>query len=506
MRLNVLVAGAESTGENVSTMEAELESLRREVERLRAQARLSVRAADTHVEANLRPAQPKLNMSAIAELLATFDDTTGNYETWEKQLRLVKRTYKLDDEHTKILVGMRLKGRALEWLHSRPELIEVSMEALLCELKAMYDHRPSRVLLRKKFEERVWKKGEAFGEYVHQKIILGNLVPIDDEEVVEYIIDGIPDRILRDQARVSGLKTKTALLEAFERVALWERKHTGTGGGEERTHRQKGEKSNGDGKSGPKRTTLPGEKKRHCFNCGLPDHFSNDCPTKESGPKCFKCGKRGHIAVKCTEERAEVKESCVAMQATQTKCNKDVVINGCKIVALVDTGSDLCLLRADQYAEIGSPTLKYKETRFRGVGSHESVAFGEFRAGMIVDEHTYSILIHVVPSHMIARRFIIGTDFLNTVDLRVRNGSVSITPVEETVANARELPEIFQVDVREEFNEIDLTHVQNSKHRSSLNNIISSYHPCKTKETDIKMKIILKDEEPVYQRARRLSP
>lgn len=54
------------------------------------------------------------------------------------------------------------------------------------------------------------------------------------------------------------------------------------------------------------------------------------------------------------------------MQVTQTKCSKDVVINGHKVVALVDTGSDLCLMRADQYAEIGSPTLECKETRFRG--------------------------------------------------------------------------------------------------------------------------------------------
>lgn len=260
------VAGAMSRGEDVSAMQEELDSLRREVERLRMQVRPPVCVADTRIEANPRSAQPRINMSAIVELLATFDGTTGNYETWEKQLRLLKRTYGLDDEHTKILAGMRLKGRALEWLHSRPELIEVSVEALLCELKTMFDHRPSKILLRKKFEERVWKKGETFGEYVHQKIILGNLMPVDEEEVVEYIIDDIPDRILRDQARVSGLRTKTALLEAFERITLWERKHTGANGGKEKTHRQRGDKSNGDGKSGQKKTS-PDEKRKNCFNC-----------------------------------------------------------------------------------------------------------------------------------------------------------------------------------------------------------------------------------------------
>lgn len=102
------------SSENVPAMEAELASLRREVERLRTQLQPTVRAADTRLEMDLRPAQPKINIGAIAELLATFDGTTGNYEIWERQLKLIKRTYRLDDEHTKILVGMRLKGRALE--------------------------------------------------------------------------------------------------------------------------------------------------------------------------------------------------------------------------------------------------------------------------------------------------------------------------------------------------------------------------------------------------------
>lgn len=130
---------------------------------------------------------------------------------------------------------MRLKGKVLEWLHSKPELVEITVEALLCEIKTMFDHRPSRIVLRKKFEERMWKKGETFSDYVHQKIILGNRVPIDEEELVEYIIDGIPDRALRDQARLSGLNTQAALLEAFERITLWDKKYPATKNDEGKT-------------------------------------------------------------------------------------------------------------------------------------------------------------------------------------------------------------------------------------------------------------------------------
>lgn len=182
---------------------------------------------------------------------------------------MLKRVYRLDDEHTKILIGMRLKGKALEWLHSRPEFVEISVEALLCELKTMYDHRPSKVAQRRKFEERVWRKGETFSDYMHQKIILGNYTSIDEDELVEYIIDGIPDRVLRDQARCCNLDTKAALLKAFERITLWDKKHAGTSSGEGKMQQQKEDKSNGNRTSEQKKTSS-GEK-RHCFNCGLRD-------------------------------------------------------------------------------------------------------------------------------------------------------------------------------------------------------------------------------------------
>lgn len=151
-------------------LEEELNVLRQEIESLRVQSWSTSRVTNVRAEAESRPVQqPKISISAIAELLATFDGTTGNFEAWERQLRMLKRTYKLDDEHAKIIIGMRLKGKALEWLHSKPEFVEISVEALLCELKTMFDHRPSRIVLRKKFEERVWKKGETFSDYVHQK-------------------------------------------------------------------------------------------------------------------------------------------------------------------------------------------------------------------------------------------------------------------------------------------------------------------------------------------------
>jgi len=140
----------------------------------------------------------KLGITAIADLLCYFNGDTGDYGNWERQLTLLRRAYGLTEGYTQILISMRLKGRALEWFHSDPAHIESSVDDLLSELREMFDHRPSKIELRRTFEQRIWQKGETFHDYVHAKTILGNRVPIDKNEVLDYIIDGIPVTNLRD--------------------------------------------------------------------------------------------------------------------------------------------------------------------------------------------------------------------------------------------------------------------------------------------------------------------
>lgn len=115
---------------------------------------------------------------------------------------------------------MRLKGKALEWFHSKSEHITMTFDRLLDELRAMFCRRQSKLVTRKKFEERRWRREETFHEYYHEKIIMGNRVPIDDDDILEYVIEGIPDETLQNQARIQRFTTAEGLLEAFERVTL----------------------------------------------------------------------------------------------------------------------------------------------------------------------------------------------------------------------------------------------------------------------------------------------
>jgi hypothetical protein len=115
---------------------------------------------------------------------------------------------------------------------------------------------------------------------MRQKVILkslGNRLPMKEEELIEYIIDNIPDRVLRNQARVGGLKTRTSLITSFKRVKLWDKRHTDIKNGEEKFQFQPKNRNNEGGKSK--------QRNRNYFNCDISDHLSRDCSTKTEGSK-----------------------------------------------------------------------------------------------------------------------------------------------------------------------------------------------------------------------------
>lgn len=162
--------------------------------------------------------------------------------------------------------------------HLKPDFINMTFDALALELKMMFGHRQSRMTTRRKFETRAWKRDETFHEYVHEKIIMGNRVPIETDEMLDYIIDGIPDNVLRNQAHIQRFKGVESLLEAFEAVTLRNRcatisdrpgkrsEKSATNGREDIIGRSA---KDNDNNSEKKKTNI-----KRCFNCGACDHVN----------------------------------------------------------------------------------------------------------------------------------------------------------------------------------------------------------------------------------------
>lgn len=103
--------------------ERELDLARREIFFLRGQLRENFTSGATELINNeeMSRVRPRVNLATMADLLSDFDGVSNDFDTWEKQVRFLKATYRLDDDCVKLLIGMRLKKRAFEWFHSRPE-------------------------------------------------------------------------------------------------------------------------------------------------------------------------------------------------------------------------------------------------------------------------------------------------------------------------------------------------------------------------------------------------
>jgi hypothetical protein len=204
----------------------------------------------------------------------------------------------------------------------------------------MYDQQADSMILHEEFRARKWRKDKTFSDYMHEKIVLGNRVPIEEKQLLGYIIDGIPHWGLRSNIRVSGVSTKEELRARFENVEHWDRRNETRGDAgryqsrsrdqDSKAGTSKPEESKGSRSGGGER------KKRNCFSCGLPNHVRSDCPTKALGPKCFK---RGHVASKCVEQSKTT--SIVDARIGRKKYVKEVSISDRKMEALIDTGAIL---------------------------------------------------------------------------------------------------------------------------------------------------------------------
>jgi len=63
---------------------------------------------------------------------------------------------------------------------------------------------------------------------------------------------------------------------------------------------------------------------------------------------------------------------------------------------------------------------------------------------------------------------------------------------------------VLSISDNSEIDRTDVTHIPDIKHKNAIQNLIDEYEHKKTRDVGLKMMILLKDDEPVYQRARRL--
>lgn len=257
---------------------------------------------------------------------------------------------------------------------------------------------------------------------------------VETKALIQYIIDGIEDKGYRKTV-LYGAKTIRELKDKLDAYA-------------EMYGKVKSSVKVSENKKKPLNIENRDAKRdgKRCYNCGASDHISALCSSKGQGPKCFRCNKHGHIAAKCTEDaNADKKRNCNIIQSNTGKRRKDVIIRDVKVSAVIDSGSDLSLISEEQYEQIGSPIRGNRKIEFRGAGPGTNTTLGDIQTKICIDMEVYDITMHVVSNDIIPCGIIIGTDFLNIVDVRIRKGVVSISKIENEFTK---VPEVCKIDTR----------------------------------------------------------
>lgn len=166
-------------------------------------------------------------------------------------------------------------------------------------------------------------------------------------------------------------------------------------------------------------------------------------------------------------------------------------------------------MRKSEYERLGSPPLRKDQVCFEGLGSEVNETMGTFTTSMVVGNDEFTVEFHVVPDTILKRSILLGTDFLDSVELRVRRGEVTFLRLnddDDTDSYQSKQPHIFKIDVVDETKEVDLSHIKEEHYREEIRKLITNYEPKATRDVGIRAKIILRSDKPVVSRPRRLAP
>ena len=196
-------------------------------------------------------------------------------------------------------------------------------------------------------------------------------------------------------------------------------------------------------------------------------------------------------------------------------------MNGRELHGLIATGSDVNLIKASAFIQIGTPTLETKILELNGIGKEKVKTLGTFKMTIGIDDVQMLADIHVMPDDHLPTNVIIGRNFLDKVTLIANSKEVKImkTPqdaktefktIEDTKKkivmnekeNCKKESSIFLSKIAED-NDLELD-IGQTKYNTIIKNIVRDYTPIKVEETTVKLKLILTDEEPVFETPRRL--
>ncbi|GFV21594.1 transposon Tf2-6 polyprotein [Trichonephila clavipes] len=237
----------------------------------------------------------------------------------------------------------------------------------------------------------------------------------------------------------------------------------------------------------------------YIYICGDSSHYARDCE-KRFKPK----ESNGHIHNRKNANTLKVKSEKQKSDEFAQLQYVNIFVENQPVTALIDLGCQIPVLHSS-LIRVNKPSEEIITL---------SSCFGEQRMvevkpiNISLNQHSPSLSVRTAISPTLTEEFIIHPSVYTEIkklshaksDVLLNESGSSLGAYSGAYSNS-----IFYVANVIENSSYDLSHVKNFNTRNDLSSLIKNYKPNKIKSTKLKMNIILKDDIPVCQRARRLS-
>ncbi|XP_055913761.1 uncharacterized protein LOC129947273 [Eupeodes corollae] len=344
-----------SNDDNDDELDEESASVTLRLEKLREILKKKQEISDlerriSELNGSARDARPSSMYSArdIEDSLPTFcGDDDYPIKKWVEVVDDAIITYRFTESESFIYPKRLLKGTAKLFLRSRSFKSWGELKGAL--LREFHNHTTATDV-HNALRNRKKRRDENFLQYVLAMQEIASSAEIDEQDVITYIIKGIPDSLFNKQLMLTAntVAELKVILRKYEKMRA-ESQPT-TSGYTSKPFQQA-------------KPLLRIESKVKCYNCNEVGHISTKCPKpKRERGSCFRCGKKGHVISECSEKASvlvvqnkdPLKESTISTLLAdfkgvlefELKCSEagSIQVN-MHLPTIIDTGSPISFIQ-----------------------------------------------------------------------------------------------------------------------------------------------------------------
>lgn len=461
---------------------------------------------------------PKFTMSYrdVEDTLRSFEGAdTYPVEVWVSDFEESALLLGWNELQKLVFAKKSLKGLAKLFVQSERGI--KTWSELKSRLLSEFSTRINSAQLHEMLRQRKMKADESVHQYYLIMKELASRGRIEDEALIQYIIDGIPDSTT-NKIVLYEAKTLVELKEKMNTYSKIRSKQSNYGMKNRQTFTAKPEVK--------KETEVKREGGLVCYNCNERGHGIRSCPKpKRERGSCYKCGAMGHTKQNCPQRGTTAPTPAGSATNNTTAYLEDqhvtipcytlsISLEVGNFRAVLDTGSPISLLDINSIPNSFVIKPNNENLIFEGINGSKLCILGRLVQNIEIGKYITSVNFYVVPSNTIKCNCLLGRDFLcnpefevvltDKIELRKRQNDEQLEP--------NGFQELLQINVADYNIKVKLD--VNNKLEWSVNQrvheIFEQYYlepirPCEPL-TKLELELVMKaNHKPFFYNPRRLS-